>query len=187
MKKTRRTKGARALACVLILSLAVSVLSGCGGSNVYAKETKIIDLRTDGVENPVGIDNAAPRFSWKMKSGKIGIRQIAYQIVVKEEDGNTVWDSGRVKNAESVDIRYGGEKLEPKTRYKWTVKVEDEEENIYTSKPAYFETALMDETLASWDNANWIGPDETALMRLLLYISISGQKCRWIKILEKHR
>lgn len=162
MKKTRRTKGARALACVLILSLAVSVLSGCGGSNVYAKETKIIDLRTDGVENPVGIDNAAPRFSWKMKSGKIGIRQIAYQIVVKEEDGNTVWDSGRVKNAESADIRYGGEKLEPKTRYKWTVKVEDEEENIYTSKPAYFETALMDETLASWDNANWIGPDETA-------------------------
>lgn len=54
---------------------------------------QITDLRTEYQRNPLGLDAARPRFSWKMGSDRTDTVQDAYQIQVTLE-GRMVWDSG---------------------------------------------------------------------------------------------
>lgn len=39
-------------------------------------------LRCEGLIDPLGIDRAAPRFSWALAPGGRGLAQTAYQVVV---------------------------------------------------------------------------------------------------------
>ena len=57
----------------------------------------IYDLRTEDLNNPVGLDDPTPAFSWKMASPIMGQKQTAYQLVVSSGD-TTVWDSGKVES-----------------------------------------------------------------------------------------
>jgi alpha-L-rhamnosidase len=118
--------------------------------------TQVNDLRVEYLKNPVGIDVQKPRFSWKMESSDRGAIQTAYEITVSTDpDGESVvWNSTRVTSSESVHIEYGGSDLLPSTRYFWTVRVWDEQEQEITSgETAFFETGLKD---SGWSNAQWI-------------------------------
>src|SRR4030081_122985 len=90
-----------------------------------------VHLRCESVNNPLGIDVANPHLSWQSDSTERNWMQTAYQIVVSTNPLPTfdasakVWDSGKVMSAESVGIAYGGPKLEPRTRYHWSVRVWD--------------------------------------------------------------
>lgn len=106
-------------------------------------ETALYDLRTDDLWEPIGIDNAAPRFSWKMASAVIGQKQTAYRITVSDENGTAVWDSGKVESGDSVDISYTGNKLTSSTTYTWKVTVWDKLGLTVESLSATFETALL--------------------------------------------
>ena len=132
--------------------------------HVFAAEAaakSITALTVEGRSNPLGIDTKKPMFGWQMKSDAIGAAQSAYQIVVKDMAGTVVWDSGKVESKESQNIRYAGtEPLAPKTAYTWQVTVTDETGAAVTSEEAHFETSLMDETLSSWNGAEWIGSDK---------------------------
>ena len=44
-------------------------------------EEHVSDLRCEGLVNPLGIDNTAPHFSWKLLSDHPA-RQTAYEILV---------------------------------------------------------------------------------------------------------
>ncbi len=44
---------------------------------------KAIRLRTDDLKNPLGLGDAAPRFSWNCQGG---VRQTAYRILCKRGD-----------------------------------------------------------------------------------------------------
>ncbi len=124
----------------------------------------VIDmLKVDGLENPVGLDDEEPAFSWQMESDVTGAAQKAYQIVVRDSEGNTVWDSGVVESQESTDIKYEGEALAAAECYTWTVAVTDTGDNTVTSEEAYFETGLMSDSKDAWDGAEWIGADELAV------------------------
>jgi len=103
------------------------------------------------VENPVGVDNETPTFSWNMQSSIIGQRQSAYQIkVAKDEQFNQlVWDSGKREDDHSVGIRYEGQQLLSSTVYYWTVTVWDRDDTAVTSQKAAFETGLLGED--GWD------------------------------------
>jgi alpha-L-rhamnosidase len=114
------------------------------------------DLRVEYLKNPVGIDVQHPRFSWKMEASERGAFQTAYEITVSTDPaGETpVWNSGQVASGESVHIEYTGNDLLPATRYYWKVKVWDQDEQEITSaEPAFFETGLMN---AGWSGAQWI-------------------------------
>ncbi len=103
----------------------------------------IYDLTIEYRENPIGIDCAAPRFGWKLKSDRQNVAQRAYQIVVASDDGNMVWDSGRVESGRSVAPPYSGEPLAARTVYRVEVTVTD---NYGESAKASgsFETGLME-------------------------------------------
>lgn len=154
---------------ILFLFVAGVTLNSCGASKV--KTAEIVNQQTDYRVNPVGIDDPVPVFSWQMSSDEKDKSQSAYRIMVWEhgiedeeitkksrEISNYVWDSGKVEGDLSISIPYEGEELKPQTRYDWTVEVWDEEDKIYTSEAAYFETGLMGDFPKE---AHWISIQDT--------------------------
>ena len=121
-------------------------------------------LRTEAVKNPVGIDVEKPMFSWRMDAGdERGVKQTAYEIAVFSDAACTeqVWSSGRVVSDRQIDVAYEGGKLQPSTRYYWTVTVWDNKGGESTStEEAYFETGLMG---GGWNGARWIQATDTQL------------------------
>jgi alpha-L-rhamnosidase len=85
--------------------------------------TRLDSLKVEYEETPLGIDTEKPRFSWQMDSRRQGISQRAYQIVITDETGREVWDSGQIEDDRSLNIEYAGEALQPTTRYYWKVNV----------------------------------------------------------------
>ena len=140
------------LACLLLMT----------GLPVWADgtlETRITGLETNGLVNPMGIDASEIAFDWRMESDRIGARQTAYQIIVKDEAGTVTWDSGEVQSSCSVGIIYEGEPLSAQSIYTWVVTVTDETGTRSVSEPACFETGLRSASLDAWNGATWIGAD----------------------------
>lgn len=118
-----------------------------------------IDLNSDHLENPVGIDNPAPRLSWKISDNRQGARQTAYRIIagtdsldVLSDKGNR-WDTKK-RNSNDILVVYAGQELAPQTRYYWKVKVWDKDGRESSSAVASFETGMMG--MDNWQGA-WIG------------------------------
>ncbi len=120
-----------------------------------------VDLRTERVRDPLGVDERVPVLSWRVEGDGRGRRQTEYQIRVTagadptDETAEAVWDTGPVESAETVDIGYAGVDLEPATAYRWAVRVRDEAgRQSGWSEIATFETGLG--AGADW-GASWIG------------------------------
>ena len=60
-----------------------------------------IHLKTEYLKNPVGIGITRPRFFWNCDGGK---KQTAYRIVAANENGETLWDSGKVDSDQMTHI-----------------------------------------------------------------------------------
>ncbi len=161
---------------IILLLLTVSV----NGQNLDARASfKSVDLQTDHLENPVGIDNATPRLSWRMENSKEGAGQKAYKLLVgtdslqiidlshstkysgkgtigktldREKDTRTdcdLWDTGRIDSDKQL-VPYEGAALRPFTKYYWQVILWDEKDRASISAVHSFETGMM-------HTANWHG------------------------------
>ena len=149
---------------VLALLLTIALLLSLGAPGVLAEgQTNIVDLKAQGRIDPLGVDTLQPAFSWRMESDAIGAAQQSYHIIVADEQGNTVWDSGTVESAASVGILYEGEPLQCATAYSWTVTVTDQNGTELSSETAHFETSLLDDSFDAWNGAQWIGAGELSL------------------------
>ena len=125
----------------------------------------VMDLTVELEDNPIGLDTARPRFSWKMKpeDGKRGQMQTAYRLIlgtdiekVRAGEG-IVFDSGKVQSDACVLVDILPEDLKETTRYYWTVKVWDEHaQQGAFAPPAQFETGYFSEDFWSKDGAMWI-------------------------------
>ncbi len=116
---------------------------------------RLADLRTEQLENPLALDEAVPRFSWKITDSRPGVAQLAYQLVVSCHDA-VVWDSQRVESDASVLVPYAGPALQPHTRYHWRIRIWDHSGTVSAwSRPAWFETGFLD-PLSPWPAASWI-------------------------------
>jgi alpha-L-rhamnosidase len=113
-------------------------------------------------KNPIGLDEPLPRFSWIIDAGgRRNVTQAYYEIRVST-DGEALkkgkqilWTSGRTKSDASVLVAYGGQKLQPSTRYYWQVRVWDNSGQVALwSELSYWQTGLLD--AANW-KAQWIG------------------------------
>ncbi|MGW5364050.1 family 78 glycoside hydrolase catalytic domain [Actinopolymorpha pittospori] len=98
-----------------------------------------------------------PRFGWLLTTGAelpADARQGAYQILVTDGSGRTVWDSGTVHSAQQRHVPYAGAPLEPAAAYAWTVRVWATGEDAPSdwAPAASFEYGLRD---GDW-HADWI-------------------------------
>lgn len=154
------------------LTLAVTLIFTI---NYCVAQTSTQELTTEYLETPLGIDVETPRFSWQMKTNANahGQKQMAYQIKVSSENGDMVWDSGKVNSDISLAIPYQGEKLQSRTRYNWELTVWDEK-NKKMGNSSWFETGLMDSDPNSdyWNNAQWIGGGAEDLVLYSHYLSV---------------
>jgi len=110
----------------------------------------IYDLRCENIRNPQGIDNTAPRFSWKIKSVKNGTEQKAFQLMVASNpsllDVNQadLWNSGKVESSSSVLVSYRGKILSSGAIACWKIRIWDESGKVSAwSKVAEFSIGLL--------------------------------------------
>ena len=143
-----------------LLILILCLLSGCKHNHI---EVKI--LFCENTDNPAGITNSAPRFSWILQSNLRSQVQTGYHILIAStieklnNNKGDVWDSRRVKSGNSILIRYAGKELKPATTYYWKVKVWNQTGDYSDwSKTGSFQTGLL--KTADWENAKWIGYQE---------------------------
>ena len=93
----------------------------------------VVHLRTEYLQNPIGIDMMAPHFSWVLigDPAKYGQKQTAYRVVAAHSleelnQGKYLWESGKVASDRSIRIQYQGPKLFSREIIFWKVKIWDE-------------------------------------------------------------
>ncbi|MBW3634960.1 MAG: glycoside hydrolase family 78 protein [Armatimonadetes bacterium] len=110
--------------------------------------TRIVRLRCEGFDNPLGIDAARPLLSWQMETPRPGARQIAYRIAAASSpallETPDHFDSGWVESAQSAHLEYAGAPLGSRARVFWRVEVEDETGARVQSAPAWWEMGLLE-------------------------------------------
>ena len=109
-----------------------------------------VGLKTEYLKNPIGMDFVEPRLQWNCEGG---ITQTAYQVVCRDDAGNTLWDS-RKTAGNTMRVSYEGEALKSRSRVLWQVRLWDESDTPGDwSEEASFELGLLDP--ADWQ-AKWI-------------------------------
>lgn len=103
------------------------------------------------MDSPMGIDEA-PYFSWKIVSDRQNVLQTAYCIVVEDESGESVWNTGKRGSDQSTFIPYEGRSLDSSTEYSVTVTIWDNHGDTAEEKTT-FETAYLHRS--DWE-ANWV-------------------------------
>ncbi|SEK20181.1 alpha-L-rhamnosidase [Parapedobacter koreensis] len=141
----------------LVLSWVIALLCCL---NSYAQSgVEIYDLRCEYLVDPLGIDGAAPRLTWKIADNRPGARQTAYRVIVGVDslaiargEGQS-WDTDEVASEANLVV-YGGAPLKPFTRYYWMVESKGIQGVSYRPrKVAFFETGMMG--TGHWQGA-WI-------------------------------
>lgn len=112
---------------------------------------KAVNLRTEHMIAPMGMDVQKPMLSWCCEGG---VFQTAFQIVAMREDVQ-VWDSG-VQKANRMHCRVAVP-LNSRDRIRWKVRLWDENDQPGPwSEEAIFELGITDK--AEWQ-AKWIDPE----------------------------
>lgn len=109
---------------------------------------EFLKVKTEYRENPLGIAQKSPRFSWSFQPTQS--TQYAYRIVVATSYERAaafigdVWDTEWVKSDKCFDVVYRGAALKSSTQYFFRVAVLDERDRETESKVQTFETALLE-------------------------------------------
>src|SRR5437867_6525861 len=114
----------------------------------------VTGLRVEHLTNPLGIDVARPRLSWRITSAERNTVQAAYQLQVTRNE-RLIWDTGRTSGDSSVFVVYAGPDLESRRRYAWRVRVWDAKGRVSPwSAPGWWEVGFLQPS--DWAAA-WIG------------------------------
>ncbi len=105
----------------------------------------------------------APRFGWMLRDSAREARQSAYRIIVSSTEGGIrrhrgdLWDSGKVRSDESLNIAYEGKPLLPQSSYWWAVLVwnQDDQASLF-SQPQEFHTGDFDVPRAWPGESRWV-------------------------------
>ncbi|MCX7658719.1 MAG: alpha-L-rhamnosidase N-terminal domain-containing protein, partial [Oscillospiraceae bacterium] len=120
---------------------------------------KAINLKTEYLIHPIGLGIEKPRFFWNCEGG---IKQTAYQILVKKESA-VLWDSGKIFSNQMTHIRYEGVPLQSRDKIEWCVKLWDENDIESEWATSWFELGLLNEKdwKAKWISGNYIPKKNT--------------------------
>jgi len=144
----------------LYLLLFLIHTTACFNHSKPGKIDPPLNLKCEYKSTPLGIDTPVPRFSWELTSSERNQYQTAFQMLVAStpeslhNDDGDIWNSGKVKSSENIQVEYDGEPLSSSTRYYWKVRVWDPKGNSSPySEPSWFETSFL--TPDDW-KAEWI-------------------------------
>ena len=119
-----------------------------------------VDLRCGYLRDPIGVDVAVPRLSWKLADADAarGQKQTAWQIRAASrlehltEGRADLWDSDVVQSSQSLLVPYGGKPLVSNQTVFWQVRVHDKDgKPTPWSDPARFTMGLL-------NAEDWQGP-----------------------------
>ncbi len=119
---------------------------------------KAIRLKVSDLGRAFGIDDRQPRFSWNCEGGMI---QRAFRLLVKQDNGTLLYDSGRVENRHMY-CEYAGKALASRMRVAWKVCLWDENDEPEWSEEVFFEMGLLEPSdwVAKWIHGE--GTDQKA-------------------------
>ncbi|MFD7495421.1 family 78 glycoside hydrolase catalytic domain [Streptomyces sp. NPDC059832] len=127
-----------------------------------ARKLRPYALRCEHRTTPLGIDEPAPRLSWRLASDRRGDDPVAYRVRVAEHaeeldgGGHVLWDTGRVADPGATAVDYAGPALPGRTRFHWRVSVWPAGSDVPAEATSWFETAF---THAGEWRASWITHD----------------------------
>ena len=159
---------ARPAGAVVVASMAV--LASQVSPRAAARSPLVpVELRCDGMAEPLGVDSTPPRLSWQLRGdGSRGLRQRAWRVLASSSlDGlnserGDVWDSGRVDSDEQLHVPYAGRPLRSAEQVFWQVRVWDAGDRASAwSAPATWTMGVLEP--ADW-RAQWISDPQ--LLRL---------------------
>ena len=110
----------------ILLLIAMLLMS------LTVRAQEVVDLRTEGMREPLGIDNTQPHFSWIISSENPFL-QTAYELEVAsspsllKEGKADMWKSGEVLTDETVMVTYKGYQLRPRQVYYWRIRSRSQE------------------------------------------------------------
>src|SRR5688572_12747137 len=82
-------------------------------------------LRCEYRIDPVGIDETAPRLSWRLESDRRGEKQTAFQVLIASSietlarDAGDLWDTGRVEGDQTTGVVRAGAPLASRMQCFW--------------------------------------------------------------------
>ncbi len=118
-----------------------------------------VTLKCENLVNPLGIDAAEPKLSWRLDDKRNGATQTAYQLfigtdslAVSKSKGD-MWQTVK-RNSSEQTVNYGGKPLSPFAKYFWTLRVWDKDgKQSVLANVASFETGMME--MKNW-KGSWI-------------------------------
>ncbi|MCC2672544.1 MAG: Bacterial alpha-L-rhamnosidase, partial [Armatimonadetes bacterium] len=165
----RASELASSLTLTLLFLTLGTATAGAGAPRSIperGKAVQIAELRCEYLQDPVGLDEPAPRLSWRLESSARGQRQSAYRVLVastKEllaRDQGDLWDSSRVASDQTVAVVYRGKPLGSRAQCFWKVRAWDRDGKPSAwSMPASWTMALLRPN--DW-KAEWISYRDTA-------------------------
>jgi alpha-L-rhamnosidase len=153
----------RNLAGIVVAGVAALALTdvAVGSSGGDLRRPGVTHLEIDGrSDEPLGVDDATPRLSWRVTSAPRGWMQAAYQIraartVEELASGPYLWSPGPIFSAAQNDIPWGGSALQSRQRVAWQVRVWSTRGDVTAwSQPATWEMGLLERS--DWGAARWI-------------------------------
>jgi alpha-L-rhamnosidase len=140
----------------------------------FSQQLSVVNLKCENKTDPAGIEKQSPSLSWQLKSSGRNIRQTGYRILISDDSmlltkniGN-VWDSKKIINNQSIQVKYKGGKLFPVKTYFWKVMVWDNMNHVSQwSLISKFQMGLL--TKQDWQNAQWVAYEKIpdSLMNVL--------------------
>lgn len=117
---------------------------------------RIGHLDVDGRMHPIGMDQRKPVFHYTAAAEGLGRGVTFLQIVVKNAQG-IYWDSSRIAAGTFPYVTYAGPPLMPKTEYRVSLRVWDEEGTVGPfCKEISFETGVLEDGFF----AEWLEPEQ---------------------------
>lgn len=132
--------------------------------NAYSKTvTQPVNLKTEYLVNPLGIDAQHPRLTWMLADDRQGAKQTAFQIFVGTDSlevskgKGSSWATAKIASS-AILATYNGKALQPFTKYFWRVDVWDMA-GVKTAPSAIntFETGMM--KMTNW-KGSWISDEQ---------------------------
>lgn len=148
-----------------VLGLMLMLLTFPGPTSAKKVATlRTFELSCEHAINPLGLDVAHPRLSWKMRAAAVNDRgqlQTAYQVLVASTAAKLraghgdLWDAGKMPSGQSVLVDYAGKPLMSHQACYWKVRVWDRDGTVSAwSAPGLWTMGVL--APSEW-RARWIG------------------------------